>query len=526
MTIIAAELTLLEAETAVAELQRDVIDAEVAAGLSVPWAARPLHDHEVRAEVRFAALDHLTQTTTRRITEHLTRLRVVTVGALGAELADVTAAPPSTVVDHLRVLGSPTSTRSLPGVEQAQRDTTAAILAALTALFAAAADELAGEARRQGVPAGQLPEPGSVTADQATTRELGLFAARATDAVPPGLLGAALDEAVKGLAAGVATAELLQLIGRRVETLPPAGPVDLGKQAAGRAQGLGRTAGAAQAPVPAYVYASELLDGNTCQQCSQVDGTQYDTEREALTDYPAGGTYRRCQGGLRCRGTLVYVWRTEAPPTITDQNPMPDPIGPFEFDNTMGRGFADRLATAGAAIERVHRLPEQLPTVRVRAIFGTAAHRGTFDPATMTIRVNPGADIPELTYVHEIGHYLDLHLLGNGQTPATLFRDDRYVAWWTAITSSRVQPALQTAMRDMTSSEDYRAHAAYLARPIEMWARSYAQWIALRSGDRTLIEQVESQLSSGGSDRWRQWDSDDFTAIAAAIDGLLGGWLT
>lgn len=55
------------------------------------------------------------------------------------------------------------------------------------------------------------------------------------------------------------------------------------------------------------VYASELLDENTCAACETVDGTEYETLDDAEADYPGGG-FAECEGDVRCRGTLVGVY--------------------------------------------------------------------------------------------------------------------------------------------------------------------------------------------------------------------------
>lgn len=55
------------------------------------------------------------------------------------------------------------------------------------------------------------------------------------------------------------------------------------------------------------LYASELLDTNTCPKCTAVDGTQYASLLDAERDYPTGH-YRDCEGRERCRGTLVKVY--------------------------------------------------------------------------------------------------------------------------------------------------------------------------------------------------------------------------
>ena len=62
------------------------------------------------------------------------------------------------------------------------------------------------------------------------------------------------------------------------------------------------------------IYASELLDANTCGPCRAVDGREFGSLAAAEGEYPTGG-YRDCEGGLRCRGTLVAVF-DEAPATV------------------------------------------------------------------------------------------------------------------------------------------------------------------------------------------------------------------
>ncbi len=72
-----------------------------------------------------------------------------------------------------------------------------------------------------------------------------------------------------------------------------------------QAQNTGRRA--VMTERPATVYASELLDGDTCTECSSVDAREYGSMADAEADYPTGG-YKSCKGGPRCRGTLVAVY--------------------------------------------------------------------------------------------------------------------------------------------------------------------------------------------------------------------------
>lgn len=78
-------------------------------------------------------------------------------------------------------------------------------------------------------------------------------------------------------------------------------------------------------------YASEILDVATCSPCTALDGTEYTSLADAQVDYPTGG-YKSCLGGVRCRGTVVAVYREgdEQPPTETQPEPTPEPTPPLE----------------------------------------------------------------------------------------------------------------------------------------------------------------------------------------------------
>lgn len=59
-----------------------------------------------------------------------------------------------------------------------------------------------------------------------------------------------------------------------------------------------------EAASPKTLYASEILDGNTCTACNGIDGTEYPNMEALRADYPVGG-YVGCLAGLRCRGTGI-----------------------------------------------------------------------------------------------------------------------------------------------------------------------------------------------------------------------------
>lgn len=57
------------------------------------------------------------------------------------------------------------------------------------------------------------------------------------------------------------------------------------------------------------LYASELLDSNTCGNCINIDGDTL--EQDQAFELYGGGGYIECEGGARCRGTVIAVYEGE-----------------------------------------------------------------------------------------------------------------------------------------------------------------------------------------------------------------------
>ena len=67
-----------------------------------------------------------------------------------------------------------------------------------------------------------------------------------------------------------------------------------------------------------------------------------------------------------------------------------------------------------------------------------------------------------------------------------------------------------------------RGYIQYLLQGEEIWARAYAQYITLKSGDNKLREQLQKiQNDQHPSNAASQWSDNDFEPIADAIDALL-----
>lgn len=154
----------------------------------------------------------------------------------------------------------------------------------------------------------------------------------------------------------------------------------------------------------------------------------------------------------------------------------------------------------------------------------------------------------ETTLAHEVGHFLDHQGIDGVGYASKIALEGKTTSsldgWWLAVARSQAYKTLldkqqspdkyvvtvsQTSViegvtREYTSVPD-RAFLSYLLGPEELWARSYAQYIAVKSGDATMLTQIardrESKLYAES-----QWEAGDFVPIEQAIDALFAalGW--
>lgn len=129
-------------------------------------------------------------------------------------------------------------------------------------------------------------------------------------------------------------------------------------------------------------------------------------------------------------------------------------------------------------------------------------------------------------------HFLDRGVLRprnpNGNPFAT---DPRFAAWQKAIDGSDAIEKLRDLERTKTIDRNGRpykldqAFVRYLLKPEEIWARSYAQYVAARSTDAALKKELAGMVGVGRSYPL-QWADEVFEPIALAIDSLFEslGW--
>lgn len=177
------------------------------------------------------------------------------------------------------------------------------------------------------------------------------------------------------------------------------------------------------------------------------------------------------------------------------------------------------IKNAIAAIDQVHddgvlqRIPVDA-AVRAKGVLGQYSFRHGGGPAGVSIKNAPDY-WPGMTTAHEIGHFIDHQAM---DTPGT----------WASETSPlfeefrKVSAASEGFLRLQNSPRLSSSQKRYLLSFKEVWARSYAQYIAEASNDTVLKAELLRALTRGGP----QWQSEDFRPIYTAIENLLKlkGW--
>lgn len=234
---------------------------------------------------------------------------------------------------------------------------------------------------------------------------------------------------------------------------------------------------------------------------------------------------------------------------LSPRRPPPErpPDGPAPVGDALvlERGPHDRpLRDALAAVEAVH-ADGSLPRIPIRWLALSRPLRGHFrhrlGGPPLDIGVHPAAPDAALTAVHEIGHFLDYSGLGEAGEFGSV-ADDPLGPWRAAVRQSAAAQRLGQLWRftqgraqgtpsagDVVKYAVEQRYIEYLLQNEELWARSYAQFIAVKSGHPALREQLdrrrqrpERRLYYGG-----QWDDDDFLPIQAEIEAAFRkkGWL-
>jgi hypothetical protein len=164
------------------------------------------------------------------------------------------------------------------------------------------------------------------------------------------------------------------------------------------------------------------------------------------------------------------------------------------------------LARALAAASALHVLHSDLEPVPVRAT-STTSQSGCYrlrDGDPVDLRVSRRHDRIALSFLHELGHFVD-HQLGHelGATWAS-GQDGTFADWRTTV--SRLPSRLPAGVG--------RSRRRYFTSSKELWARSYAQAVLTHAEDPTLQRALAGLIER---DDVFVWPAAEFEPVANAI---------
>lgn len=190
-------------------------------------------------------------------------------------------------------------------------------------------------------------------------------------------------------------------------------------------------------------------------------------------------------------------------------------------------------------IDEVHAAPTDLPVIPIQQTSGTRT-LGSYRYTTrggeaMDLNVSSAKDTQASVFVHEFGHYFDHQDFGKAKTFSSVeasqgVPDAVLKEWWDAVEQTEAVKTLRSMTgRDATIrkishvTEDGRVidlrvdydFVRYLLNPREMFARSYAQWIATETGDVGLLKEILEDETFGPYPG--QWSPEDFAPLAKAF---------
>jgi hypothetical protein len=302
----------------------------------------------------------------------------------------------------------------------------------------------------------------------------------------------------------------------------------------------------------------------------RIDGQQVDLSKS--TGLPAGmipGTdvdnFKVRRGGYNCGHQFFWVPDAAVPPAIKAKVfPEPEKKKPVKKApaskskkmeetgetkpagkkvssqlTTIEKKIADIIKNAMNAIDSVHG-DGVLDNIPLKAM-GRSAANGSFYHGlgkAVKIEIKKSAPSPELTFAHEMGHYLDFQALGAKGSFETEVSNSSAKALINKLNETARIKEIQKTLKDGILVKDgkqypisaaIKKHLLYMLEPKEMFARSYAQFIAVKSGNKKMMKQLAArQLLDKGMNIGYQWEDEDFKEIIAAFEELFlkQGWLS
>lgn len=194
----------------------------------------------------------------------------------------------------------------------------------------------------------------------------------------------------------------------------------------------------------------------------------------------------------------------------------------------VGPGVAAACQECLTAADRLHAVGD-LPPLPIVELPASADDHGQYDPDKHQAAVHPETYRPGLTTGHELFHGILTKLL---VAPNRSLRDPAKARqslgagplyeWYRAVAGTPTAAALARDARVFRRGSQGK-FLEYLLRPEEMLGRSYAQYVALRSGSPGLLAELELYREKAPQETW---SLEEFGPVLTAIDHFLSeqGW--
>ena len=187
------------------------------------------------------------------------------------------------------------------------------------------------------------------------------------------------------------------------------------------------------------------------------------------------------------------------------------------------RKYRGQAEYAIVAVNRVHG-DGKLPKIPIQTSTAKSYYGGcSLEEGKLKIKL-AGGDNVELTTLHEIGHFLD-----HKGFPGAGLNSDKLKLLIEEIEKSPEVQKLTEMLRDVSTSAQTVKYIKYLLKPVELFARGYAQYIPTVTTDKKLLDQVEAIIENGSSESTRlsQWKTQSFEPIRKSFDSIFEemGWL-
>lgn len=198
------------------------------------------------------------------------------------------------------------------------------------------------------------------------------------------------------------------------------------------------------------------------------------------------------------------------------------------------------VKAAQARIDEVHSAPEGMKSIPIQQTSGEktlGSYRyGTRTGEAMDLNVSSAKSTQASVFTHEFGHYFDHQDFGKAGAFSSVeaangLPDAVLAEWWDAIQETEAIKTLRDylprkdnpVLRITHVMPDGRVievrpnydYIRYLLDPREMFARSYAQWIATETGDAGLLKEILEDETFGPYPG--QWSPEDFAPLAKAF---------